>query len=293
MTHIHFIVNPIAGSGNTLINRDLLEKHFETNLFVITLKKSLYKKHAVQLTQDSIREGAQIIVACGGDGTINEVASCLVNSTVVLGILATGSGNGLASHLHIPKDILKAIKIIKNQNIKQIDVGSFNSKYFFSNAGIGFDARVVKHYEASCQRRLTSYIKASLKSLKEYKYQNQVEVKVNHKIIQIRHFMIFVSNSNELGYKISLTPKASLQDGLLDLLLVSKLNLFKTLLFGFLMLIKKQYLLNEVESFQTKNIQLKRLKGTAFNSQIDGEFYSIEDQLVTISILEKGLKVIT
>jgi diacylglycerol kinase (ATP) len=292
LKHIHFIVNPVAGSGHTVINSNLLKKHFEPNLYTVTVKESSYKKHAIQLTQDSIHEGAHIIVACGGDGTINEVASCLVNSPVVLGVLATGSGNGLASNLKIPKDVLKAIKLLKNQNIKHIDVGRFNTKYFFSNAGIGFDARIVKHYAESGQRRLTSYIRASLKSFKDYKHENLVEATVNGKTIFTRHFMIFASNSNELGYKISLTPDASLQDGLLDILLVSKLSKIRTLFFGFLMLFKKQHILKEVESFQTKRVQLKRQEGNTFNSQIDGEFYSLEDETITVSILEKSLKVI-
>ena len=109
ITHIHFIVNPIAGSGKNKIHLDLLHQFFEPENYKVTIKYSEYKRHSTLLTQDSIKEGATIIVACGGDGTINEVASCLVNTNIVLGIMAMGSGNGLASNLKIPKNIKKII----------------------------------------------------------------------------------------------------------------------------------------------------------------------------------------
>jgi diacylglycerol kinase family enzyme len=89
LTHIHFIVNPIAGTGKNEINRDLLHQFFDPEAFNITIKYSEYRKHSTTLTMESIKEGANIIVACGGDGTINEVASCLVNSKIALGIEIT------------------------------------------------------------------------------------------------------------------------------------------------------------------------------------------------------------
>ncbi len=115
MRHIHFILNPIAGSGNNNLDLALLKKHFNPEDFTIAVKPTGYKKHAIKLTQDSIAENADVIVACGGDGTINEVASCLVNSTIILGIVPIGSGNGLASNLNIPKNLNKALALIKKQ----------------------------------------------------------------------------------------------------------------------------------------------------------------------------------
>jgi YegS/Rv2252/BmrU family lipid kinase len=292
MLQIHFIVNPIAGNGNTIITTEYLSTFFETNIYQIIVKITKYKKHAIELTLDSINEGASIIVACGGDGTVNEVASCLVNKDIVLGILSIGSGNGLASNLNIPKKIDKAIELIKLKSIKQIDVGCFNDLYFFSNAGIGFDAKVVKHYEDSGVRRLYSYIKASLKTINDFKYENLIEVDINQELIELRHFMIFISNSNELGYKVSLTPKASLQDGLLDVLIISKLSKIKTILFGVLMLLKKHFILKEVRSIQTKSLTLTRKEGAVFFTQLDGEYHAIADKNIVFNIKEKSLNVI-
>ncbi|MGC1633723.1 MAG: acylglycerol kinase family protein, partial [Gelidibacter sp.] len=133
MKNIHFIVNPAAGSGNHLITQEFLENFFEKEGYAITIKNSDYKKHAQALTQSSITEGADIIVACGGDGTVNEVASCLVSTNITLGIIPLGSGNGLASNLKIPKTIESAIALIKTKSVKKIDVGLINEHYFFSN----------------------------------------------------------------------------------------------------------------------------------------------------------------
>ncbi len=292
MKHIHFIVNPISGKGKHAISTVFLSQYFDIEKYTVTIKFSEYKKHAIQLTQESINENATIIVACGGDGTISEVASCLVNTTVILGIIPLGSGNGLASNLKISKNIKEAIQKIINQNVEKIDVGKFNDNYFFSNCGIGFDAKVVRHYENSKNRRLLSYIKASLKSLKEIDYKTTINITIDDKNLTLKPFMVFISNSNELGYHVSLTPKASLQDGLLDVLLISKLSKLKMLLFGLLILVKKHHKLKEVKSFKTKSLHLQLEEGHSFHSQIDGEPHTIANNIIQISILENALKVI-
>uniref|UniRef100_UPI0040479D7F diacylglycerol/lipid kinase family protein n=1 Tax=Mariniflexile sp. TaxID=1979402 RepID=UPI0040479D7F len=292
MTHIHFIVNPIAGKGNNNIGLDLLEAYFDTNLYNIVIKTADYKKHAIKLTQESISERAAIIVACGGDGTINEVASCLVHTSVTLGIIPLGSGNGLASHLNIPKNIDKALQLIKLQLTKQIDVGLLNKDYFFSNTGIGFDAQVIKNYEASNGRTLTSYIKAALKSLKKSDKLIDVETKLKGHIINHRPFLIFISKSNELGYKVSLTPKASLEDGMLDILIVSKLSVIKIIVFMLLMALKRHHILKEVSTYQTENIKITQKNRPLFQIQIDGEFKMIKSRTIEITVLEKALNVI-
>ena len=133
MPKIHFIVNPIAGSGTHNFSESYFQDYFESNQYNLTVKYSEYKGHAVDLTKESIAQDATIIVACGGDGTINEVASALVSTNIPLGIIPVGSGNGLASNLKISNKIEEAIEIIKNNLQTRIDVGCVNNYYFFSN----------------------------------------------------------------------------------------------------------------------------------------------------------------
>ncbi|MET6991684.1 diacylglycerol/lipid kinase family protein [Sediminicola arcticus] len=291
MEFIHFIVNPVAGYGKNPITEPFLKAYFEEENYTIQVKYSTFKKQAILLTKESILEGATIIVACGGDGTINEVASCLVRTPIILGIIPIGSGNGLASNLQIPSNVEKAIAIIKNKKNTQIDVGSINDRYFFSNTGIGFAASVIKNYEQKRTHTLWGYITATFKSFKEFGDAVDSEVSIDKSQIMDNPFMIFISNSNELGYKVSLTPKASLQDGYLDVVIVPKIGRLKIIFLILLMLFNKQHILKEVKTFQTKKIQLYKNKGVDFEPQIDGDVQLMGERTLNIALEEGALNV--
>lgn len=292
MIYIHFIVNPISGKGNHIIGKVELEKHFPKESFKIEIDYSNHKKHAITLTKKAIENNPTCIVACGGDGTINEVASCLVNTKIKLGIIPVGSGNGLASNLNIPKEFEKATAIIRNGNSQTIDVGQVNEHYFFSNMGIGIDAQIIKKYETYKKRTLISYLKASVSSSFQFK-SIQTILTFNNQIKNTNSFLIFISNSNEMGYGMSLTSKASLQDGWLDLVVVSKLNFIKKLAFGIYVLSNKiekfkkvQYLL-----IQKLNIEIPNKVNT--DIQIDGEYHNLKTNKIAITIIKNGLEIIT
>ena len=243
------------------------------------------------LAKASIEEGAHIIVACGGDGTINEVASGLINSTAILGILPMGSGNGLASNLKIPKNFSKALSVIHKQNVISIDTGSINGEPFFSNTGVGFDAHVISDFEKNTTRQLLSYVRSTFRTLKNYTYKNVVELKYNGKSEKISPFLLFISNSNEMGYKMSLTPKASLQDGLLDVVIVPELSHFKLFLFTFLFLFKKHIWLNEVRFEQVDSIEIRSEDNSILKAQKDGRIFELKSPEIYIKIHPENLKV--
>ncbi|AFL81662.1 conserved protein of unknown function BmrU [Aequorivita sublithincola DSM 14238] len=290
-TNIHFIVNPIAGKGKNELSEALLETYFPKDEYSVSIKKTEFVLHATSLTKASIDEGAQIIVACGGDGTINEVASSLVSTSVILGILPMGSGNGLASNLKIPKNLNKALNIIKSQNAIAIDTGTLNGEPFFSNTGVGFDAHVISDFEENTTRQLFSYVKSTLRTLKNYHYKNIVELKYNGTTELISPFLLFVSNSNEMGYKMSLTPRASLQDGLLDLVIVPELSHFKLFIFAILFLFKKQHWMKEVRFEQITSLEIKSQDNRILKTQKDGEFFVPKEPRIEIAIHPKSLNV--
>ncbi len=292
MKNIHFIVNPIAGSRKHKITEDLLLRHFEQARYKITLQYSQYKNHALALTQNAIFDKADIIVACGGDGTVNEVAAGLVHTKVMLGIVPMGSGNGLASHLNLPKNIIKAIQIIKNQENSCIDVGRVNDTYFFSNIGLGFDAAVVSHYEAMNTRGFFSYFKATMQALKTYHSSHTYNLYINDQSTCIEPFLFFISNTNVMGNNISFTPKASLQDGLFDIVSIPKLTLLKKIALGLCLLIKKSHVLPYVQYMKTNRLVLKNRDATAFHLQVDGEKKMMQHKKLHIALLPKALHVI-
>jgi diacylglycerol kinase (ATP) len=291
MIYIHFIVNPISGSGKHNIGKTELEKHFPKEVYKIEVEYSNYKKHAIILTQNAITNNPDCIVACGGDGTINEVASCLINTKIKLGIIPVGSGNGLASNLNIPRDIEKATEIIRKGNTQFIDVGKVNDHHFFSNVGVGIDALIVKKYENYNKRTLISYVRASIASSIQFKPMQTI-LSFNNHIVNTNPFMLFISNSNEMGYGMSLTPKASLNDGLLDLVIVSKVNFFDKLILGMCVASNKIEKFKKVQHTLIEKISIEIPEKIFLDTQIDGEFHNLKTNKIEVAIIKSGLEVL-
>ncbi len=293
MKIIHFIVNPIAGKGKTDITLQSLSKYFEEKTYHIAVKYSEYKGHARLLTQQSVIDKADIIVACGGDGTINEVASCLVKTKVVLGIIPIGSGNGLARNLKIPKQLKKAITVIKTQNEIAIDVGSINGKYFFSNTGFGFVANAILNFEKAKNRRLISYLKAISQSLWSYKNNIKYRFIIQGKESVFCPFLVFVSNTNEMGYNFSITRSAKLNDGFLDLIIIDKLSRIKMMYLAFLFLVGNESKIKEYSYYKlqdaTINLQNNELP---IIFQLDGELKRSDAIDWQLEIHKESLRVI-
>ncbi len=291
-TRIHFVINPISGSGKNGFLVNYIEHEFNDNKYELSIDTTNYKGHAAFLVKKAIKEQTDIVVACGGDGTINEVASCLVGTNIPLGIIPLGSGNGLASNLNISKKIEKALSTIKNGIVTKIDVGQINSTYFFSNTGFGFDSDVIYNYEKISKRSLSSYIRATYTSFKNYSAYEPVYIAINGEKQIVSPFMVFISNSNEMGYNMSLTPKASLSDGLLDIVIIPKIKKHKVFYLLFLFLIKRIDLLKGIKRITAKKISISKGSGTFFKLQKDGEFYTENGDTISISINNKILNVI-
>jgi diacylglycerol kinase family enzyme len=219
------------------------------------------------------------------------VASCLINTKIKLGIIPFGSGNGLASNLNIPKSLEKAAEIIRKGNSQLIDVGKVNDHYFFSNMGVGIDALIIKKYEKYNKRTLISYVRASITSSIQFKPMQTI-LSFNNQIINTNAFMLFISNSNEMGYGMSLTPKASLNDGLLDLVVVSKLTFFDKLILGM------RVILNKIEKFKKaqytliEKMSIEISEKIFLDTQFDGEYYKLKTNKIQVTIIKSGLEVL-
>ncbi|MEN2489330.1 diacylglycerol kinase family protein [Flavobacterium sp. B11] len=291
MIYIHFIINPISGSGKHNITTSYLLSQFPKEEYQIEIDYTKQKKHAIELAKTAVANNPHYIVACGGDGTINEVASALIGSNIKLGIVPVGSGNGLASNLNIPRNFDKAVEIIKKGNTVSIDVGKINQYYFFSNMGIGIDAMIIKKYEHSGNRTLSSYIKAALSSSFQFKPQYTV-VSSDGKKHEVNPFMLFISNSNEMGYNMSLTPKASLSDGVLDMVIIPELTFLEKLLLGL------NVLKNSIEKFKkaqhalVREVHIEMPHKIFIDAQIDGEFQNLKTNIIQVSILPKSIEVL-
>jgi len=291
MPYIHFIVNPISGKGKHEITTSYIKSFFPNESYTIEVDYTEYKNHATELTKIAIEANPDCIVACGGDGTINEIASCLIGTDIKLGIVPVGSGNGLAANLKIPKELSKSLDLIKNGTALAIDAGKVNEHCFFSNMGIGIDALIIKNYEQSGKRTLISYIISALAASLEFK-PTKTMISLNDKLIVDNPFMLFVSNSNEMGYGMSLTPKASLSDGLLDLVIIPSLSFREKLLLGYYVLRNKTDQFKKSQHFLLNKLHLELPEKIFPDIQIDGEYHSFKTTTIEISILPKALQVI-
>lgn len=292
MTYIHFIVNPISGNGKHNLTAHQFRTFFPSADFRIEVDYTKYKGHAVRLTQNAITARPDCIVACGGDGTVNEIASCLVNTDIKFGIVPVGSGNGLASHLGIPKDIARSLEIIRNASVSFIDVGQVNENYFFSNMGIGIDAKIIKEYERSGKRMFWAYVRATMACGFKFEPRKTI-VSYGDCTINVAPLLLFVSNSNEMGYHMSLTPKASLNDGWLDLLVIPELSLLEKMKLGYSVLTNTIERFNKADRALIQSLHLEQPETIFMDVQIDGEFHNLKTNKISISILHKGLRVVT
>ncbi|AWH83930.1 lipid kinase [Flavobacterium album] len=292
MTYIHFIVNPISGKGTHGLTESYIKSFFPEDKFRIEVYPTQHKGHAIELAKAAVILNADYVVACGGDGTINEVASCLINTNAKLGIIPVGSGNGLASNLQIPRDYKTAMEIIRDGKTSTIDSGTINGQYFFSNTGLGIDAAIIRNYEHSGKRTLLSYIKASLRASFSYK-PAITSVSYNNGTFKVKPFLLFISNSNEMGYNMSLTPKASLSDGWLDLVIVPELSFFGKLLLGYYVLRNKVEKFKKAKHALVRDVNIQMPENIFTDVQIDGEYRQLKTNTFTIGVLENALKVLT
>ena len=138
---VQAIINPISGVGSKRKIPKMIEQMCEKGNCLLDISFTEYRGHASELTKKAIDEGANCIIAVGGDGTVNEIARAMLHSDAVLGIVPKGSGNGLARELHIPMDAKRALDLIAKGHISTIDCCRANGQVFFCTCGVGFDAQ--------------------------------------------------------------------------------------------------------------------------------------------------------
>lgn len=213
------IINPISGTGNKKGVAEDVAAHLEPLGWSLDVRTTAARGDATAFANEAVKRGYYGVLACGGDGTVNETARALCNTDTALGILPAGSGNGLARHLGIPMDIPMALDIVAADNVVDSDYGTVNGKPFFCTFGMGFDAAVSHRFARRHRRGLMSYVSSTIT---EYlKYRPQVyTVSANGKILTEKAFLIAVCNASQWGNNAYIAPQASITDGLLDITIV-------------------------------------------------------------------------
>ena len=224
--HILFIVNPISGTSSKKGFDKIVEKVIDQNRFRYDIIRTEYAGHAAELAADSAKQGTHICVAVGGDGTVNEVARALVGTDTALGIVPCGSGNGLARHLCLPMSMKGALGIINQGQTDYFDYGLINQQPFFCTCGMGFDAHVSLLFAQSGKRGLSTYARMVLSEGLKYK-GDSYDVTIEDAGGETRHaeaFLIACANAAQYGNNTYIAPGASMQDGLLDVIIIERIK---------------------------------------------------------------------
>ena len=292
MKNIAFIINPISGSKETQNTKRKLPKLIMQTLdmeqWLPNIVFTEYAGHATDLAHQYARMGFDAVVAVGGDGTVNEVARGLKDTNTALGILPMGSGNGFARHLNIPIRPQKALEMINHSEPINVDYGLANGRLFVSTCGTGFDAVVADNFAGSNKRGFMTYLQNTLKVAFSYQPQTYHIVgdglDVTHKA-----FLITFANANQWGYEAMIAPKASVQDGKMDIMLMSShaiLGSASLALRLFTGSIDNSYFMDTIRA---KEITLEREEVAPFH--IDGDPVEM-DKDIHIKIVSDGLKVL-
>ena len=222
---IIFIVNPVSGTSGKNFVLKLSEDYLDKSLYEHEVMKTEHVGHATELAKQAAEEGADIVCAIGGDGTVNEVATGLIHTQTALAIIPSGSGNGLARHLRIPTDPLSAIKIINRGLTQPMDYGIVNKRPFFCTCGVGFDAFISQRFAESGKRGPVSYIENVLNSSLNYHPETYdldiVNNREGEEVHQIyKAFLISFANASQYGNNAYIAPSASVRDGLMDVTII-------------------------------------------------------------------------
>ncbi|MBR6846921.1 MAG: hypothetical protein IKM74_02195 [Bacteroidales bacterium] len=273
---IRFIINPISGKTHRKNLPDQIEEILDEKRFDYDIKVSEYAGQSKELAQEAIDQHYDIIAVAGGDGSINEVGCKLIGTDIALAVIPCGSGNGLSRCLNIPLSPIKALELINRKAICQIDTVTVNDVPFISISGTGYDAQVADDYAKDRHRGFNTYFRYIVKNyftLGEKEYT----IKMQNREIKTKAFFISFANSNQMGYDVPISPRASLWDGKVDLCIVRKPSALELPIVGSYFLSKNMDKSPKVDIIQVDEATIIRPEAGVVN--IDGESIQFEKDL--------------
>ncbi len=285
---IAFIVNPNSGTGNKMETIRLIEKLIDKDQFVYEVHQTQHPGHAREFAREFARRNFFSVVAVGGDGTVNEVASSLVHTNTSLGIIPIGSGNGLARHLGIPLNVKTAVEHLNHSEGIMIDYGLVNDQPFFCTCGTGFDAYVSTEFAKGKQRGVMAYLEKVITGYFNYR-PIQYHLEGEKVDLKGKAFVLTFANASQWGNNAFIAPQASVQDGMLDVSILSQFPIIaipSLALQLFTKTIDKDFFMT---TLRTKEILLTREMDGPFH--YDGEPYE-EGTEIRIRTVADGLKVL-
>lgn len=282
-----FIINPISGGKKKDGVPELIDQNLDKNMFDASIVYSDGVSHARIIAGEAANK-FDVVVAVGGDGTVNEISSAIVGSSTALGVVPFGSGNGLARFLGIPMNTAESIKTLSAYKVETIDSGQMNGLPFFNMAGMGFDAHIAEVFSHGKKRGFLTYIKSSMQEIVAYKSQ-QYQIEIDGNVYEREAFIISIANSSQWGNDVHISPKASVKDGLLDVCIIRKFPIWRLPEIGVRLMLKTIESSGYIEIIRGKDIKITRQSAGPIH--LDGE-PQVMDTHIHINIIPGSLKVI-
>ena len=281
------VINPISGTSNKEFMPETIARCIDPDKFDVVVRFTQHASHATLLTEEAIKEGFYGVIAVGGDGTINEVAAALRDSSTALGIIPCGSGNGLARHLGIPMNVEKALEIINLDNIEALDYCTANDRPFVCTCGVGFDAPVSQKFAEAKKRGPLSYIQKTLVEYLKYRCKTY-SIEMNDRVVTEKAFVIACGNASQYGNNAFITPRASMHDGLIDVTVIHPFTPLDTAVLGVLLFTRHIDQDTNINTFRTSELTIHRPKPDVMH--IDGEPIMM-DADIHIKCHKAGIKI--
>ena len=287
MERITVIINPVSGTTSKKRIPELVNQYIPSDKFEKQFFYTKYQGHAFELANQAVKDNVNCVIAVGGDGTVNEVARALVESSSVLGIVPMGSGNGLARDLFIPMDIRKALEVIRKGNRRTIDYCKANDRIFFCTCGIGFDALVSERFAKRKQRGPFAYMRSVIAEYLQFT-PDTYEIIFENEVLIKKAFLVTCANASQYGNNAYIAPQADMNDGMMDVAILSP---FSPLDIGniLIQMFTKQMAKNsKTQYYRSKKLTLRRKKPGIIH--IDGELV-LMDEVISLKAYHNGLHV--
>lgn len=286
---ILFVINPISGVGKQKKVERLIRERLDLSIYQPKIVYTESQGHATILSKEAAQNRVDVVVAVGGDGTVNEIATGLVDTDTAMAIIPAGSGNGLARHLKIPMCSRRALDVINSGKVRRIDTATINDQFFVNVAGVGFDATVARKFSTAGKRGLSTYVRITTNTYRTYQ-PRQYKLEIDGKIIKRRALLISFANSSQFGNNATIDPSASVSDGFIDVCIVGKMPYWKTFFLAPLLFLKMFDQTKYIEIIRARNVVLHRKKGKSIH--LDGDPKEMGKELV-MKINPLSLNVIT
>jgi len=265
---IFLIINEFAGHKEAAKAVDRVIPFLRKNGKSVEYSFTNHPGHATELAAQASANGFDLVVAVGGDGTVNETALGLIGTETPMGIVPMGSGNGLARELGISMDMLKSARALIERNTIQLDVCTLNNQRFLCTSGIGFDALVADKMSKASSRGFLKYVQLVVQESIFFK-PIDVRMKIDGVLIEKPVFLITFANASQFGNNAFIAPGASMTDGLIDVVIVRKFAKIWMPFFAIALFSKLVPHLPFVDCYKARNIEMEVADTPYFH--FDGE----------------------